>query len=304
MGYTDADTCAVLGGLSNVIANRDDIKAHGFWTGVGYFGIGAITGTLTAAGAAWAAETIAAQGVALGALVGAGTGGLSGGLSGSLTNGFNNIMRGQSFGKNGWNSFKSGAISGALFGSISGGVEGGIRALEFGKNVWWGSDVKYGRNQWSLFTSEKPWDVLSTEINTIKKYNKDCVPASMTELNDYFGGERNYEYYCKYVDYVVDRGTSISLQEYSDKLSGAFSASKHMGIGVLKNHDFAKNAIESRDVFNFFSSNFIGNEGHADNIRKILYYSDKVVIIMREGGRINIDKYLKSAVVFKVSGLL
>ena len=59
--------------------------------------------------------------------------------------------------------------------------------------------------------------MLSTDIKSINYYYKDCVPASMTELNDYFGGERNNEYYCKYVDYVVDKGTSISLQEYSDK---------------------------------------------------------------------------------------
>ena len=78
-------------------------------------------------------------------------------------------------------------------GAVSGGITGGKNALESGKNVWWGSEVKYGRTQWSINPSEKPSVTIDFDVKTVSNNINDCVPASFTEINDYYGGDMTYQ---------------------------------------------------------------------------------------------------------------
>ena len=57
------------------------------------------------------------------------------------------------------------------------------------KKHWWGNEVKYGRTQWSFFTSEKPYAVVKWDIENVGSLNEnDCVPTSFAEANEYFRG--------------------------------------------------------------------------------------------------------------------
>lgn len=140
---------AVLGGLSNVLANWDDIKAHGFWTGVGYFGIGASIGFLSSGASIWTANAVEACGILAGSLVGSVSGALTGGGTATLTNGLNNWMHGSEFFDNWWQETKSSFISGAFSGAVSGGIQGYKYAKEHGASPFTnkvkGGDVTFKR---------------------------------------------------------------------------------------------------------------------------------------------------------------
>ena len=129
---------AVVGGTINVIANWKKIDGN-FWKGLGYFGVGAAAGTLSAAGGAWAATTLKAVGVVAGAGVGAVSGGILGGGSSFLLNGGNNLIGGNNFLDDWKSNLTSGAIGGAVFGGIGGGIKGYKYAKELGANRWTGN---------------------------------------------------------------------------------------------------------------------------------------------------------------------
>ncbi|OJU37558.1 MAG: hypothetical protein BGN96_03805, partial [Bacteroidales bacterium 45-6] len=154
---------AAIGGVVNWATHGCKFNAKG----LGYFGVGAAVGALSAMGGAWAASTFKAVGVAAGAGVGAVSGSVIGGASSVLLNGGNNLLSGSSFFNNWGSSFVSGAMTGAITGAIGGGISGYKEALKQGKNVWWGSEVKYGRTQWSFLTSEKPYEVVDFNIENV-----------------------------------------------------------------------------------------------------------------------------------------
>ena len=129
---------AVVGGAINVIANWKTIQQKGFWAGVGYFGVGAGVGALSAAGGAWVATTFKAVGVAAGAGVGAVSGGIIGGGSSFILNGGNNLIAGNNFFDDWKSSLASGAIGGAISGGIGGGIKGYNNAKKLGANRWTG----------------------------------------------------------------------------------------------------------------------------------------------------------------------
>ena len=118
-----------IGGVSNVIANWNQIQEKGIWVGMGYFGVGATIGFLSSIGASWTAGITQAAGVWGGALIGAGTGALTGAATNSLTTIGNNLLS-----HNKWDSgLKSAAINGALIGAVSGAISGGIRGYHYAK---------------------------------------------------------------------------------------------------------------------------------------------------------------------------
>jgi len=127
----------IIGGTVNLITNWKNIQGN-FWKGLGYFGVGAGVGVLSAAGGAWLAGVTKAVGFGAGALVGAATGAVTGGASSLLINGGNNLLNDGKF----FDNWKSNLASGALGGAISGGISGGIRgykyAKELGANPWTG----------------------------------------------------------------------------------------------------------------------------------------------------------------------
>ena len=139
---------AVIGGVINLALNAKNIS--NFWQGLGYFGIGAASGALSAgigsgvnvamaggsfgAGFMGSVAGVSSTGFISGALVGAS----SGFAGGFITTSGNAWMGGASFGDGLWSGIKAGGI-GALAGGAIGGIAGGIDALTKGTNFWTGT---------------------------------------------------------------------------------------------------------------------------------------------------------------------
>jgi hypothetical protein len=162
--YTDPDgewvhlvIGAAIGGFTNWAMNGFEFS----WKGLGYFGVGAVTGALSAgvgvgiqtasAGASFFAgfvgssqgiSTILSVGYTSSFLNGAAAGfgaGFVGGFGNSFGNG---LMQGQNFKEALWSGTKTGIISGTSAGLI-GGIGDGIRASLNGKDFWTGKADVY-----------------------------------------------------------------------------------------------------------------------------------------------------------------
>lgn len=152
--YTDPDgdffhliIGAIIGGSINLIMNSS--KVDNFWQGLGYFGVGAVAGALSAgigsgvnvamAGGSFGAGFMGtAAGVSsTGFIAGAATGAASGFSSSFVTGSGNAWLSGSDFGNGLLEGLKSGGVS-AIAGGITGGVSGGIDALSKGTNFWTG----------------------------------------------------------------------------------------------------------------------------------------------------------------------
>ena len=194
---------AIIGGIANLVSNWK--QADNFWEGLGYFAAGAAVGAGSAALGGWTAGAVKAAGIITGGAIGGVIGAASGAATNVALNGLNNVIGGQNF----WNNWKQSAITGAISGAISGAIGGARKgfqlAKEGGKNMWWGNEVKYGRTQWSFFTSEKPYAVVKWDIENVGSLNEnDCVPTSFAEANEYFGGDKSYEEYLSSTGYTKD----------------------------------------------------------------------------------------------------
>lgn len=142
---------AAIGGVVNWAMNGCQFNAKG----LGYFGVGAVAGALTAmigagvssylaggsfsAGAlgtssAWACT--ATSSFVNGAIIGA-SGGLAGGFASGVGNG---LVGGDNIGKSLGNGVRDGLI-GAASGGILGGIAGGIDAVRDGRRFWDGATV-------------------------------------------------------------------------------------------------------------------------------------------------------------------
>ncbi len=137
---------AAIGGVTNLIANWKNIDGN-FWRGLGYFGVGAAAGALSAgigsginvamaggsfaAGFAGTASGIASTGFISGFATGAAAG---------LTNGFvsgtgNSLMGGSNIGT-ALNSGLGSGVKQGLIGGVTGGIFGGIDALNKDVGFW------------------------------------------------------------------------------------------------------------------------------------------------------------------------
>jgi len=138
---------AIIGGTMNLIMNAPNVD--NFWEGLGYFGIGATAGALSAgigsgvnvamAGGSFGAGFMGtAAGISsTGFIAGALTGAASGFTGAFITSAGNSWMNGASFGDGLAEGFMGGTIS-AITSGIIGGVIGGVDALEKGTNFWTG----------------------------------------------------------------------------------------------------------------------------------------------------------------------
>lgn len=138
---------AVLGGTMDLIMNAPNVD--NFWEGLGFFGIGATAGALSAgigsgvnvsivggsfsAGFMGAAAGISSTGFIAGTLTGA----ASGFTGAFITSAGNSWMNGASFGDGLSEGFIGGTIS-AITSGITSGVIGGFDALDKGANFWTG----------------------------------------------------------------------------------------------------------------------------------------------------------------------
>ncbi len=262
-GLDDFLIAAVIGGAINWLFNGAELS----WKGLGYFAGGALVGGLSAGAGAWVASSFQACGVFAGAGIGAVTGGLTGGVTNVAQNGLNNLLNGQNF-FSGWgSSFASGALVGGIAGALSGGIAGGKQALDSGKNVWWGKEVKHGRNQWSLFNWEKP-QVFSSPVNSnFGNVSGECVFRCLEEFSSSYGlSEYDFDYWKNLNGHL---GVHPSEVESLVKKSGVFAAKR-----VVHNdtHGLVSLIKENKRLMLGFSKEGIG--GHAVMISKIKYWSD------------------------------
>lgn len=185
---------AVAGGIINVAMNWNRID--NFWQGLGYFGVGAVSGALGyVTGGAVSTALGGLSGFAGGAVIGA----ASGASSGFVLGGGNAILSGGDF----WDVMSgatTGMFTGAATGMASGAIIGGAISYFQGKNVWTGADIAKGRNPFSLkntpigdidqFTSpielprELP-DVAPKEVSPSTSNNSSVLNDSPTTLTHY-----------------------------------------------------------------------------------------------------------------------
>ena len=269
---------AAIGGLFNWISHGCNFNAKG----LGYFATGAAVGALSAMGGAWSAATFKAVGVAAGAGIGAVSGGIIGGGSSFLLNGGNNLIGGNNFFDNWKSSLISGAITGAITGAIGGGITGGKEALQQGKNVWWGTDVKHGRTQWSLINAEKPYEIVDFNISDVGSKNlNDCFPTSLAEASDHFTGNDNYETYKKILRYKQDQGVRYTKDHYKNLLSATCDV-EPLNIEKLGSYSFYQNLQAENSLVNV--DMLYSNMRHSDILRQVkFYYSGKIKLIFRIG---------------------
>lgn len=168
-----------------------------------------------------------------------------------------------------------------MSGAFSGGLTGGKNALKSGKNVWWGSEVKYGRTQWSIITSEKPYAIIDFDVNSINININDCVPASFTEINDYYGGDKSYQEMCFRLKYKEGKGV-LGYPERLNSISKGFFSANDIDLSQLADYDFAR-SLQSDDRLVSLLLKYSSDMNHMDVIRSVRYYSTKTVIKLRIG---------------------
>ena len=146
--YTDPNgefwwyvVAGIIGGTINVVTHWDEVSSGGFLTGLGYFGVGALSSVAGCAVGTAVAGIVGTTGILGGATVGF----FSGFASGFVAGGGNALMAGDSFMEGAFN----GAAAGSFSGLLSGGIFGGWSAYSQGKNVWTGEDILKGYNPFS-----------------------------------------------------------------------------------------------------------------------------------------------------------
>lgn len=271
---------AVVGGIINWVSHDSKFSLKG----LGYFAVGAAVGAASAVAGAWVASVAQSAGIITGVAIGASTGAATGAITSVSLNGLNNVIDGQSF----WTGWQQSLASGAIIGSISGGISGGLKGYELskngGKNIWWGNDIKYGRSEWSFFTSEKPYETISWEINNVGTQSvNDCVPTSFAEASDYFNGNKSYEEYKTITGYIEGEGVTMGRSNYDDLVSDNFKSTKFTREAFGKS-SIVRNIKNENGLFHVNMPYRYGTGRHADILRSVKYYkSGKIMLNFRSG---------------------
>ncbi|OJX87699.1 MAG: hypothetical protein BGP01_00020 [Paludibacter sp. 47-17] len=253
---------------------------------------------LSGGAGSWAVVAIKTAGIITGAAVGAASGAVMGGASSFLLNGGNNLLNGNGFLANWQQSVKSGLLTGAITGGIAGGISGYSEALQQGKNMWWGTEIKHGRNQWSFFTSEKPYDVVDFKLMSGDNpdLKMDCGPATIKEVDNYFGGKRSFNEIAKKIGYQEHIGTDAL--NVKNELFNTYGGEQVYGADVM-NIEYVKEVAKSKHLITIYSENMDKGIPHFDNIRKISYYSNKTIIKLRIGSyTLNDNLIFKHGIIF------
>jgi hypothetical protein len=193
-------------------------------------------------------------------------------------NGIGNLTDGRKFFDNWYWSAGMGFASGAF--------SGYRLAEEKGLTYWWGDKVKYGRTQWSFFTSEKPYKTVKYGIQDVGSLSlNDCVPTSFAEADDYFCGNTSYNEYKTITNYKEDVGVITSKTRYNRLVRKNFTGSIYGDDpSVLNNPQVADDILNKRELIHINMPYGRGGMRHADNLRSISYYhSGKVVMNFRIG---------------------
>lgn len=258
---------AVVGGIGNVISNWKSIKAHGFWSGVGYFAVGAAVGVASAAGAGWVAGATKAAGVWAGALVGAASGAVSGAATSSLTTIGNNIISGKT-----WDAgLKSSALSGALWGAVSGAISGGIKGYKYAK------DNK--ANPWTnkIDNTETTYDAnIKSGVDAQPDPSKHCYAYSAEYADSGHGNHKAAEFVSAHNG--ADGGDVKILKDVSNaKFEGRLSPEKAL-VRISENSDaFRNNVIEmAGTITNDNMNHWVNIVGMSSN-KNLSWFGGKIV---------------------------
>jgi hypothetical protein len=237
-----------------------------------------INGAISVAGAIPNALATGAAQAGLGAAIGFGQ------------NGLNNVVAGNSF-IDGWQqAVIGGAIGGFVSGAVSGGIKGYNIAKYAGKNVWWGNQVKYGRTQYSFFTSEKPYATVKFPIKFTPDGNNTCVVQSLAEFEKAMGGSRTMEDFISSTGYsekgvclgtVGADGCEYTYQNISDFLSGqGFKNNSSLTLAQMQNSVLMQSeSLSGSNVGIAYTDPKLG--GHVTSVKTIKYFQDFVKIYGR-----------------------
>jgi hypothetical protein len=146
----------------------------------------------------------------------------------------------------------------------------------------WGNEVKYGRTQWSFFTSELPETTVKFNINfTTAAANNTCVPQTLAELEQSKGGSRTEADFRKSTGWTEEgvpirdnsQSNSNFLREQGFRNSSLKSAS-------IENTSLMQDASNNR--YNCSITQRWHNETY-DNSKKIDYYQSGKIVIQGRG---------------------
>ena len=283
----------LIGGIANLISNWDNIKGN-FWKGLGYFGIGAGVGVLSAAGGAWLAGVTKAVGFGAGALIGAGTGAFTGGATSILLNGGNNLLNNGSF----FDNWKSNLVSGVIGGTISGAIGGGIRGYKYAKEL--------GANPWTgeKYINEKSYNATFMKeglpiSNDTEKY---CTARALEYADEGHQG-RSASYFMSEIDKIstdggadpeilakkvgmsVDLAGKLNSAEQIDMIGEKLSQGKEI-IVVSSKHSVNLRGLLVGDKLNLFGGGYTRTviDSHIwDSLKGAVYggprYFEKIVVL-------------------------
>lgn len=217
---------ALIGGGINLYANWD--KVDNVWQGLGYFGIGALSGAVTAA-----------MPVGVGIVGGFSAGACSGFVSGGMTGALNALISGDNM----FEGLAQGSLCGAVFGGLSGGVFGGIKAYNTNRNVWDGSrrlalfednsnltlvpDKANSDIQGSAYGIQRKADEMGIELHVVRgKNNQSLLPSDWKGMTPYQKGQYGVkvvtdrlnltEHYATEVSYKINETTYRADLSYFD----------------------------------------------------------------------------------------
>jgi RHS repeat-associated protein len=224
---------ALVGGTVNVINNWDNIQKNGFWTGLGYFGVGAVAG---AAGTAIGIATAGAGsgiGLALAGSIGATTTGvIAGGVIGGVLNYGFDVATFGAHNVDGWQSFFRGATAGMGF--FKGGWKGMVDAFFGEKNAY----KKYTTESWVSKNLDNPL------VNAVKDGILSIADARAS--GDYKPDEW-------FSSFLVGSGNSLIASATEDTFKGIFDIEdsaylnpiQHIGLSYI--NSYLSNAIFEQD---------------------------------------------------------
>lgn len=203
---------ALIGGGINLYANWD--KVDNVWQGLGYFGIGALSGAVTAA-----------MPVGVGIVGGFSAGACSGFVSGGMTGALNALISGDNM----FEGLAQGSLCGAVFGGLSGGVFGGIKAYNTNRNVWDGSrrlalfednsnltlvpDKANSDIQGSAYGIQRKADEMGIELHVVRgNNNQSLLPSDWKGMTPYQKGQYGVKLTTEKLNLKGDYATEVSYR--------------------------------------------------------------------------------------------
>ncbi|MDR1055780.1 MAG: hypothetical protein LBL90_08165 [Prevotellaceae bacterium] len=132
-------------------------------------------------------------------------------------------------------------------------------------------------------------DYIKKFYNSILRWNNvgsknmnDCVPTTFAEADDYFDGNTAYGEYKTITEYQEDAGVKITRALYQKLLYEQFDAFIYNDPSALADPEVAREILNSGHLLH---THMPHNNGlfHADNLRSIRYYSNKVILRYRIG---------------------